>query len=185
MIRAQIEASTLEEYYTKLRAAQEKAHGAGYTAYHDCIREHCGIAAHYLEIGVNQGASLAAAMLGGFVVVEGMDINLSNIAPHRHLFGDYCQRARIVMDLWECDSLAFEPKDVDFLFIDGNHQTAHVAAELNRHGPHVTRFILLHDTAKYRELHPLAERWAGANGWTVQERNTSGAGHTLLERQAC
>jgi hypothetical protein len=49
------------------------------------------------------------------------------------------------------DSLAIEPEACDLLFIDTRHTAVQLAGELQRHAPHVRRWIALHDTQIYGE----------------------------------
>lgn len=184
MIRAQITADTLEEFYRQIVAAQEAAHGKGYCSHHVAIR---GAAAEgcesYAELGVNQGATLACALLAGFQWVYGADHDLSHFHAHAHLFWLWRRQNGVTLELWNQDSRLPLGRPVDFLLIDSTHTAAHLREELAVHGPHVRRFILVHDTAHVPALHIEAVTWGLKNHATVQHRESSGFGWTLLKKQ--
>jgi predicted O-methyltransferase YrrM len=47
----------------------------------------------------------------------------------------------------EADSRVFPPQACDLLFVDSDHHYDLVTCELERHGPHARKYIVLHDTA--------------------------------------
>lgn len=182
MIRADIHATTLGEYYRLLVAAQESAHGPGYCSHHPVIASKVDTCASYAELGVNQGATLACALLAGFKGVEGVDKDLGPLRPAEGLFRAYARNHSQHLSLWEQDSR--EPiGEVDFLLIDSLHTADHLRDELAVHGGYVKKFILAHDTFKYSSLQRELDRYARQSGiWTIQETRASGAGWTLLAR---
>lgn len=188
MVKASIQATTLEEYYAKLVAAQEAAHGVGYCSHHYAIRQAAKDdgCASYAELGVNQGATLACALLAGFKRVVGVDVALDPWKPFQGLFWAFADASGQRLSLAQQDSR--EPLrhhyPVDFMLLDTVHEAAHLREELRVHGPNVRRQILVHDTASVPALHVEAVGWGLRNGWTVQQRSLCSVGWTLLFRQA-
>lgn len=184
MVRAQVTADTLEEFYRHIVAAQEAAHGKGYCSHHVAIRgavaEGCE---SYAELGVNQGATLACALLAGFRQLDALDQDLSPFRPFEALFWQYARLHGNDVTLWQEDSRCPFDHPVDFLLIDSTHTAAHLREELAIHGPNVRRFILVHDSAHVPALHLEAVTWGLKNHSTVQHRETSGFGWTLLKKQ--
>lgn len=176
MVRAQIRASSLADFYGQIVQAQCDAHGPEYCSHHLAIWQAASECESYLELGVNQGATLACAVLAGFRRVMGIDLSLE---PFRAFEGLFRGRATVL----EQDSRRPLPRPheaIDFLFIDSLHEAAHMREELRVHGPNVRKYVLAHDTAKYPALAHELERWAALNLWTVHEQQASGAGHILL-----
>lgn len=185
MIRADIHASTLTEYYEQLVMAQQLAHGFEYTTHHTAIRQAAAEGCRsYAELGVNQGATLACALLAGFGTVVGVDIALEPWRPAEALFRAHVSRTGQALYMIERDSRMALPITPDFLLIDTRHETGHLRQELTAHGFYVVRFILIHDTAAVPALHNAAVAWGLRAGWTVQQRDTRSVGWTLLRRWA-
>lgn len=180
MILANISAQTLGAFYQQIVASQEAAHGEHYCAHHDAIRRHASSLYAYAELGVNQGASLACAMLAGFETVIGIDRSFEPLREFEPLFLAEARERRTALYLWERDSR--EPIwAVDFLLIDSHHTAEHIREELAAHAGMVRRYILAHDTAKHPALHAELEK---LEGWEVAERETRGVGYTLMRRVA-
>lgn len=176
MVRVPItSAASLEDLYNQLRAGQEAAHGSDYCSHHSVIRKLATSCRSYCELGVNQGATLACAILAGFEHVVGVDIALGNLEPFTGLFEGKAT-------LLEQDHLAPLPFAVDFLLLDALHTAKGLKAELEAHGDMVRRHLLIHDTAAHPELHVTACVYAAARDWTVHSRETRGYGWTLLSR---
>lgn len=177
MIRVPLtSAKSLYDLYAQLVEGQEAAHGADYTSHHAIMRAlRSPVCRSYAEIGTNQGATLACAILAGFTHVVGVDICLAHLEPCTSLFAGKAT-------LLEQDHLAPLPFAVDMLLLDAVHTAAGVKAELEAHGDMVRRFILIHDTAAHPELHVTAAVWAARRDWTVAQRDARGYGWTLLSR---
>lgn len=178
MIRVPItSAPSLSDYYAQLVEGQEAAHGPNYTTHHAVIRaKQSPACCSYAEIGVNQGATLACAILAGFDHVVGVDICLAHLEPCTSLFAGKAT-------LLEQDHLVPLPGPVDFLFLDCAHTVHGLRAELRTHGNNVRRFILVHDTAAVPALHLVAVEWGLRHGFTVQQRECRSVGWTLLSRE--
>lgn len=176
MVRVPIaSASSLEDLYAQLRTGQEAAHGADYCSHHSVIRKLASGCRSFAEVGVNQGATLACAILAGFEHVLGVDIALGNLEPFTGLF-------EAKASLLEQDHLAPLPFAVDVLLLDCDHTAKGLKAELEAHGDMVRRHLLIHDTAAHPELHVTACVYAAARDWTVAQRDGGRYGWTLLSR---
>jgi hypothetical protein len=89
-------------------------------------------------------------------------------------------------------SLDAPQDETDLLFIDSLHTYNQLAAELARHAPSVTKFIMMHDTTTFGEVDQNGKRpglWkavedflASNSIWRVCERHTNCHGLTVLER---
>lgn len=180
MVRVEIRSGTvtLREYYWQLVEGQEAAHGAGYCAHHYEIDAAALECRSYAEVGVNQGATLACALLAGFAEVTGVDIAPENWRPYGHLF----REMPAFRGVYPQDHLAPLPFAPDFLLLDCAHTVAGLRAELEAHGPTARKYILIHDTGTFSELHREACRWAALHGLTMAGWSMKGAGHTLLKR---
>lgn len=185
MIRANITATDLPTFYAQICAAQQAAHGADYTAHHEVITRAVSLGCKtYCELGVNQGATVACALLSGFEGVQGIDKDIGPLTVFMALFVDWGIRCGVAISVKEQDSRIPLHGEVDFLLIDSLHEPDHVREELRVHGPNVRRFILAHDTNRQNYCAAIVD-WVEAQGgrWTVQELSPSGCGHMLLARR--
>ncbi len=146
LISAKIDADTLEEYYAKLCKLQSDAHGADYMLVHDEIKNRLQGCDSYTEFGINQGATLASAMLGNPARVRAYDIKLGWYTQAAHLFQQYAAEHSIDYAVTESDTLICTIDPVDVLYIDTRHKQNHLTEELSIHGDKVNRFIIFHDT---------------------------------------
>jgi len=177
MVRVPIkQARSIQDLYRQLVAGQKQAHGPDYCRHHDAIRRLADPEAVYAEIGVNQGATLACAILAGFREVVGVDTRLELLEPCRKLF------AHPTCTLLEQDAEDPLPFPVDVLLLDAQHTVAAVAGQLRAHGANVRHHIVIHDTAAMPALHVEACYWASCNRWAVAERSMASVGFTLLSR---
>lgn len=182
MITANINATTLEEFYDQIVAAQQAAHGRLYTSHHTEIQRRAKPTMTYRELGVNQGGTLACAILAGYKSVTGIDHRDSTYLPFLPLFQEGANRHYVDLRLLKQDSRLPMEDYVDFLLIDSKHERRHLREELRVHGPKVNQYILAHDTATVPELHVELEDFARREGWQVALRSLDGVGHTLLQR---
>lgn len=177
MVRAEVAARSLEELYGKLVDSQRRAHGWDYVSHHDIIRAAARNGCRsYLELGVNQGTTLACAILAGFSPVTGVDRAPERLEPHGGLF--YGRAAVLAQD----SRIPIGP--VDFLLIDSLHYPDHLRAELNAHGPNVSREILIHDTSANPALYDVVVEWVARRDdeWKIVTRDTRLVGWTLCRR---
>lgn len=173
MIRAKIQADTLEEYYEQIVSQQKEAHGETYVAHHDAIRTYLN-GGVYRELGVHQGATSACACLAGAKSVTGIDITAELILPFIPLFDPY--------DYTFIESSSTNPSSVgecDVLLIDSRHEARHLKKELALHASSVRKHIILHDTYKLKGLHKVASK---LEGWRVEEYYQENVGYTVLSR---
>ena len=161
MISASIEANTLEEYYDKLYKLQSGAHGDDYMLVHDEIKNRLKDCNSYTEFGINQGATLAAAILENPSIVRAYDIKLGWYSDANLLFENYAGEHSIDYNVTEGDTLKFEIKPVDLLYIDTLHQYDHLTKELAIHAPRVNKYIIFHDTAAQVGLKKAVKEYVG------------------------
>lgn len=159
---------SLESFFEDVKDRYVKHHPKGYNAYLNYILG-CTHGRTYREFGVNQGASMAAAVLGGASVAEGFDLDLSNLAPHRHLFGEWAS-------FREGNSLEVSPVEVDVLLLDTVHKPEHLREELAVHGP-LARIIIVHDTMSKQKLRPVVEAFASDRTFV---HYPAGCGHSVI-----
>lgn len=178
MVRVGLEnVPTLGALYSRLVQGQQLAHGADYCSHHAAIFQTTDRCRSYAELGVNQGTTLAAAILAGFETCLGVDADLSRLDPCRHLF----EQAPGVT-LLQQDSRVPLNREVDFLLIDSCHTPGHFREELRAQGPLVRKCILAHDTWAVPRLHVELAGWAVRHGWKIQHRDTRPPGWTLIIR---
>lgn len=70
----------------------------------------------------------------------------------------------------------------DLLFIDTIHSYEQLSAELKRHSPRVTKYIIMHDTNLPEMTKALDEFLTGNFDWKIKEVVDSGTGLTVLQR---
>lgn len=168
LISARVEASTLTEYYDKLCALQCGRHGADYILVHDEIRGRLRGCDSYTEFGINQGATLAAALLDRPKTVHAYDIRLGWYTEAAHLFTEYAVEHGIDYGVTESDTADCIIDPVDVLYIDSLHEHDHLVKELAIHGDRVNRFIIIHDTHSYPELKMAVLEYVDNNkDWSV------------------
>ena len=188
MISADIQADTLEEYYKKLYELQAKGHGEDYLHVHLEIRHHVKEGMSYTELGVNQGATLAAAMLKNPSKVRGYDITLSWYNKAKHLFEAYAAEHNIDFKVFEADThkITIEPTDV--LYIDTVHKYDHLKKELALHGNKALKKIIFHDmyhikTGKETGLQKAVLEFVASNkGWQVVTTCRTSVGYMTIHR---
>ena len=174
--------ATLTDYYRRLCVAQAEAHGWGYLAVHDEIKRLMLECVSYTELGVNQGATLAAAVLCRPDSVRGYDIALDNYRPARHLFQNYAAYFDIDFMVAQASSLLCAIDTVDLLYIDTIHRRDHLTAELERHAPKVKKYIVCHDTKSAIELLAAIKDFSNRTEWRVVKHCDENTGYTTLAR---
>jgi hypothetical protein len=89
----------------------------------------------------------------------------------------------------KADCMAYEPEEVDLLFIDEGHTADRVYAQLDRFGTKTTRYIVLHDTVVFGEsgenggpgILPAVRRWLKEHPeWSVIYHTREQHGLTVL-----
>ena len=144
--------NTLQEYYDRLCKLHAKAHGSEYLLVHDEIKEKLKKCNSYTEFGVNQGATLAAALLQNPKKIRAYDTSLSPYNFAKHHFEKYANDNNIDFVIYETNTLTCKIDPVDLLYIDTKHEYKHLTEELKLHGHKVKKFIIFHDTFTQRGL---------------------------------
>lgn len=183
MISAKIDASTLSEYYAKLYALQSNAYGSDYMLVHAEIRKRLRGCDSYTEFGINQGTTLAAAMLENPTTVRAYDIKLGWYTQAAYLFTQYAEDHTIDYKVTESNTLDCLIDPVDVLYIDSYHKRAHLEKELAIHGNKANRFIIFHDTLARPELKGAVCQYVMANEeWSIVTECDVSVGFMTIER---
>lgn len=173
----------LAEYYNALFVLQARAHGVEYLKAHEEITRRMEGCDRYTEFGVNQGTTLAAAMLYSRVkTVRAYDLDLTPFHPARRLFDQCAMENGIHWLVIEQDTLKAEIEPTDVLYIDSRHKGPHLTGELQRHGAKVKKHIICHDTYSARDLYKAATQYAAKNGWQVVTDCRQNTGFMTLSR---
>lgn len=175
--------SNLGDYYTELYSLHANTHRPEYMLVHDEIIERVNECESYTELGVNQGATLAAALLQNPKRVRAYDIKLKPYNFAKHLFEGYIQENNIDYAIYETDSLICAIEPVDVLYIDTLHKHDHLRKELTRHGDKAKRYIILHDTAAQKGLKRAAKEYVEQNKhWKIERVCDINVGFMTLKR---
>ncbi len=182
----------LLDFYNKIYECHKKAHGVGYMDVHDEIAFELhypfslypgGKQYSYRELGVNQGATAACALLCKPTKMRIYDIKLSSFEPYQHLFDKYAKEHRIDFQASEKSSLDTSiVEDVDVLYIDTIHTPWHLVKELNLHHSSVKNTIICHDTFANTKMHEAIVEWCTTHPWKILSFNQENVGFTTLER---
>lgn len=187
---------TLRQFYDEIVALQTKAHGADYCLHHAVIQtaiisvissqlmhepphyEHRPPKCVYKELGVNQGATAAAAALAGAEWLHLVDVDLNPFRKNEHLFSDQIGTQVYKYEYSSLDSyVATIPCDV--LFVDTVHTVNHVRAELLLHAPKTSSTIIIHDTGTVPEIHDVAVQTL-AGKWDPIVHDRRGCGFSVF-----
>ncbi len=138
--------NSLEEYNKVLYDAQAKAHGLNYMLVHDEIKKQLTDCESYTELGVNQGATLATAMLEDVKKARAYDIKLDAYNPAKKFFDSYAKNNNVDYAIFEANTLKCDIEEVDLMYVDTVHRYSHLTQELARHGHKAKKYIIFHDT---------------------------------------
>jgi len=178
--------TSLIEFYKRITQGQISAHGTDYCRVHQAIEYALQPGdKRYVELGVNQGATLAAAMTiqGGLRSCHAYDINLENFEPHRHLFERRADKNNLLFEVKERSSHDRGiVRECDVLYIDTVHKWTHVSVELQNWSGSVAETIIIHDTNSRQDIRQGIDSWVKRAPWHVKEHNTQSVGYTILER---
>lgn len=163
MISDHIEANSLIEYYKKLYKLQADAHREDYMLVHDEICKCLKNCNSYTEFGINQGATLAAAVLATPNKVRAYDIKFGWYNEAHVLFSEYATINNIDYEVFEMDTLKCKIDQTDLLYIDTRHRYSHLTKELQRHGPMVRKYIIFHDTYTHEGLRKAVQEYVEKN----------------------
>ena len=168
MIAPSIEATTLEEYHEKLYKLQSIAHKPEYMLVHDEIKTRLADCNSYTEFGVNQGTTLATALLQNPDIVRAYDINLHRYVKVSSLFDQYAKGHNIDYSITECNTLECSIEPVDLLYIDTLHYHDHLVKELALHGNKAKKYIIFHDTFAQKGLKQAVQEFVQQNSeWSI------------------
>jgi len=183
-------ASTLEDFYEQIKAAQQGSHGKEYIEHHKSLIECANDPEVNVikELGVCQGATFAGLMMTKPKKLIGYDIASRYFNPYKHLFDDYAKQNNLDYEFHEMSS--HDPKSVshvDMLHIDSLHTPSHLGRELSMHAPKVRKYIVLHDTANFKGSTGLFKTIATyitelEQLWKIHTHYIHRVGYTVLER---
>lgn len=180
---------TLQEFHQSIREQQEEAHGDYYCAIHDSIQKYLKECDSYMELGVHQGGTAAAAMLCDVKNICLVDIDMSRYNKFlKPIAEKYCSDNKIKLDVRQTDSTGLGSLNAtDMLMIDSYHNPIHMSKELQVHGMNVKKYIIAHDTSIINgrpndSLYNVLVEFAQRNGWIVLERETRNVGYTVLKK---
>lgn len=163
MISKDITAIDLADYYAQLYQVQSTAHKPEYMLVHAEIRSRLLDCISYTEFGVNQGTTLAAALLTNIPKIRAYDISLSQYNKVANHFTKYAAQHNIDFSIYETSSLNSDIDIVDCLYIDTLHTYDHLTKELIIHGNKVKKFIIFHDTYAQKGLKRAVYEYVQAN----------------------
>ena len=109
-----------------------------------------------VEFGVKRGASATALLLGAKRVIS-VDIQETPQARAIEALAD----GRWLYLIGDSRRADLPPSDL--LFIDSQHDYAHVKAELQAHAHHVRRYLIFHDVSTFGEVAAVGE--TGKQAW--------------------
>ncbi len=160
--------NTLQEYYDSVYSLQASAHGTEYMLVHDEISKILKGCDSYTELGVNQGATLAIAVLNGIKNIKAYDIALTPYNVAAKHFNIYADENNINLGVHEADTLTVALDDTDLLYIDTMHTYDHLSKELKLHGGAAKKYIIFHDTFAQSGLKQAVEEFVNKSAeWNI------------------
>lgn len=180
--------TNIHEFYEEIKKKQSGAHGVEYLAHHTALIEKAKECEVIKEIGVCQGATLAAIMMTNPKKLIGLDIMPKYFNPYKEHFDNYAKENNIDFEFITGDST--NPKlthEVDMLHIDSLHKPEHLMKELILHAPKVKKYIVFHDTANYKNTRGLLVAVAKYiteidQSWRIVDHYIHRVGYTVIER---
>lgn len=184
MISKDIDAIDLLDYYTQLYEVQATAHTPEYMLVHNEIRRRLIESTSYTELGVNQGTTLAIALLERVPVIRAYDINTSPYNKAKHHFEKHAIEHRLDFSIEQSSTLTVDIAQCDTLYIDTLHTYAHLKKELEMHGDKAQKYIIFHDTFKPRnQLKPAIHEFVSANPhWRIVVECDESVGFMTIAR---
>ncbi|KKM65247.1 hypothetical protein LCGC14_1493170 [marine sediment metagenome] len=183
MISAKIDADNLPDYYKALYKLQADVHSPSYLLVHDEIRNRLIDCESYTEMGINQGATLAAAILQNPKQVRAYDIKLGWYLEAQQLFENYAHDNNISYKVFEMDTLECVIEPTDLLYIDTLHRYDHLTKELRRHANKVNKYIIFHDTHAMKGLKRAVNEYVDQNpSWSIITDCVENVGFMTIER---
>lgn len=152
--------------------------------------ETVGPACRVVELGSRNGVTTTALMAGGPASLLCHDVSPGAGARKLQKYQQkFFPAMRYEVRAGDTEKAAAEECDV--LVVDSDpHSDAHVTAELERHAPLCTRFIVFHDTTIYGESYgnvpgimPAIRKWLLSHPeWTMIRRDKHNNGLTVISR---
>ena len=178
----------IKEFYEELVSAQQGSHGKEYTEHHKALVKCAKECETIKELGVCQGATLAAMLMTNPKKIAGYDIAAYYFEPYMKHFEKYAEENNIDFSYNQMSS--HDPasvSEVDMLHIDSLHQPDHLLQELKLHAPHVKKYIVFHDTANFKGSKGLFKTIAHyiteiEQEWTVVDHYIQRVGYTVIKR---
>lgn len=189
--------TTLQQFYDEIVDVQTDAHGRDYCTHHAAIQaaivsrvidveretvpyEGMKRRVVYKELGVNQGATAAAAVLAGATHTILIDVNLEPFRPYEHLFQT---QYTLVQPIEQSSHMEYLGKLwCDVLFVDTVHIAEHVARELEIHAPTCWSTIIIHDTGTHPNIHTRAVEVL-KDTWDSVKYDTRACGFSVFFRK--
>ena len=180
----------IHEFYKEIKREQAAAHSEQYLEHHKALHKCASTKGVEVikEIGVCQGATLAALLLTNPKKLIGVDIDESWFRPYQHHFENYAKENNIEFEYRKQNSHDVAGVEAcDVLHIDSKHHAAHLAQELKLHAPHVRKFIVFHDTAHFKNANGLFVEIAKyitykEQSWRIVDHYIHRVGYTVIER---
>lgn len=181
----------LPEFYEEIKRLQTGAHSKEYIEHHKALKKCVQDPDVNIvkELGVCQGGTLAAMMMEHPKVLRGYDIAAYYYDPYAHLFLDYAKENGIDFSYQEISSLDKRTVyDCDLLHIDSLHDPNHLMDELKLHAPTVSKYIVFHDTANFKNSSGLFKVIAEyitevEQSWKVVDHFIHSVGYTVIQRE--
>lgn len=176
--------STLQEYYDRVFILQSNAHNPDYMLVHAEIKEKMQECDSYTELGVNQGATLAVALLRNPKTVRAYDIALAPYNKAKCHFDEYANEHNVDLIVKEADTLTISLDEVDLLYIDTLHRYDHLTKELKLHGHKAKKYIIFHDTFAQKGLKQVVEEYVITNKeWSIVTDCQENVGFMTIKRK--
>ena len=175
---------SLPDYYGRIFELHATAHTPEYMLVHNEIVEKMQECESYTELGVNQGATLAAAMLTNPIKVRAYDISLKPYNFAKRHFDNYTNSNDIDYKIFEDNTLQVKLDPVDLLYIDTLHRYDHLTKELALHGDKAKKYIVFHDTHAQQGLKKAVQEYVQAHPeWSIVTDCQDSVGFMTIKRK--
>ena len=173
----------LQQYYDRVYDLQASAHEPEYMLVHKEIKERLEGCNSYTELGVNQGATLAIALLQNVKKIRAYDIALTPYNKAKSLFNTHIIEHELDCVVFEADTLAINLDEVDVLYIDTRHTHDHLIKELRLHGHKAKKYIIFHDTFAQKGLKQAVQEYVATHDeWSIVTDCEVNVGFMTIQR---
>lgn len=178
----------IKEFYKEIVEAQQGSHGKEYTQHHNALVKCAKECETIKELGVCQGATLAALLMTNPKKITGIDIAPHYFLPYIKHFHKYAEENNVDFSYENMSSHDnASVSEVDLLHIDSLHTPKHLLQELKLHAPHVKKYIVCHDTANFKGSKGLFQTIAHyiteiEQEWSVVDHYIQRVGYTVIKR---